>query len=230
MSRKKIVVFSGAGMSADSGLKTFRDSGGLWENYNVYDVATPEAFAKDPKMVLEFYNMRRKQALQAEPNEGHLLIAELEKDFNVSVVTQNVDNLHERAGSTHVLHLHGELDKVRSEINPEYIISMNGDPIQMGDTCPDGGQLRPHVVWFGEDVPEYGNAVDLIREADFLIVIGTSLQVYPAAGLIHAVKPNCIGFYVDPKAEYIQEASHIKPIKAKAGEGMEIVRKQLSNL
>ena len=230
MDRKKIVVFSGAGMSADSGLKTFRDSGGLWENYNVYDVATPEAFAKDPKMVLEFYNMRRKQALQAKHNEGHLLIAELEKEFDVTVVTQNVDNLHERAGSTNVLHLHGELDKVRSVIDPNHIISMNGEPIHLGDTCPKGGQLRPHVVWFGEDVPEYGKAVDLMRLADIMIVIGTSLQVYPAAALIHAVKSDCIGFYIDPKATFIEEAAHIKPIPAKAGEGMEIVSKLIRDI
>ncbi len=195
--KKKLVVLTGAGMSADSGLKTFRDSDGLWENHRIEDVATPEAWAANPKLVLDFYNLRRKQAADARPNAGHLALAELEELFYVRIVTQNVDGLHEKAGSTNVLHLHGELSKVRSVKDASLIYDIGGDEIQLGDLADDGGQLRPHIVWFGEMVPMIEIAADICLNADIFVIVGTSLQVYPAAGLLGYVGSDVSKFVVD---------------------------------
>ena len=196
---KHIVVFTGAGISAESGLKTFRDAGGLWEGYRVEEVATPEAWRRDPELVLKFYNERRRQVVAASPNKAHLLIAELEKKFHVTVITQNVDDLHERAGSTNVLHLHGEIRKSQSTKNIECVYGIEGTELSLGDMCPDGGQLRPFIVWFGEAVPMYEKAANVASTADIAIVVGTSLQVYPAAGLIDELRNDVPVYLVDPK-------------------------------
>lgn len=196
---KTVVVLTGAGISAESGLKTFRDGDGLWENHRVEDVATPEAWRRDPELVLRFYNERRKAAANALPNVAHLALAELEQDFNVHIITQNVDNLHERAGSSNVLHLHGELTKVRSVVNEALISDIGAEAIQLGDLAADGQQLRPHIVWFGEMVPLIEPAIELAQDADFFLVIGTSLQVYPAANLIQYVPLLAPKFIIDPK-------------------------------
>lgn len=181
---KHVVVFTGAGISAESGLKTFRDSDGLWEGYNVQDVATPRAWAKDPELVLRFYNERRQNIVDAKPNAAHLAIAALETDYKVTVITQNIDDLHERAGSSHILHLHGEIFKMRSEFDEHHIVDIRDD-IAIGDKAPDGGQYRPHIVWFEEAVPEMSNAIRYAMDADIFVVIGTSLVVYPAASILH---------------------------------------------
>ena len=195
---KKIVVLTGAGMSADSGLKTFRDEDGLWEGHDVMQVASPQGFAQNPELVLDFYNQRRSQLRSAYPNEGHKALAQLEAHYDVTVITQNVDDLHERAGSTDVLHLHGELFKVRSTGNPQLDLDWEDD-VHMGTLCPEGFQLRPHIVWFGEEVPLLPVAAGITQNADILLIIGTSLQVYPAAGLIH-YSPGGIPIYlVDPR-------------------------------
>ncbi len=193
-----LVVLSGAGMSAESGLKTFRDSGGLWEGYDVQDVATPEAWERNSELVLRFYNERRRALLHAEPNDGHRALADLENDFNVTVVTQNVDDLHERAGSTTVMHLHGELRKARSTKNPELIYDLQGWELKTGHTCELGAQLRPHIVWFGEEVPLMDKACEIVRTADYVAVIGTSLVVYPAAGLVNFIRQGVPRYLVDP--------------------------------
>ncbi|MBL7936739.1 MAG: NAD-dependent deacylase, partial [Bacteroidia bacterium] len=185
MHKKKIVVFSGAGMSAESGIKTFRDTGGLWEEYKIEDVATFEAWLKNQDLVLNFYNQRRKQVMEAQPNEAHILVADLQKHFDVQVITQNIDDLHERAGSKKVLHLHGEIMKGRSTVKQELVYDLKHWEIKAGDVCEVGSQLRPHIVWFGEAVPEMDKAIELTEEADIFITIGTSLNVYPAANLIH---------------------------------------------
>ncbi|WP_341224601.1 NAD-dependent deacylase [uncultured Arcticibacterium sp.] len=195
--KKSLVVLTGAGISAESGLKTFRDGNGLWENHKVEDVATPEAFAANPALVLKFYNERRKAAAEAKPNMAHKILAELEEYFDVKIVTQNVDDLHERGGSSSVLHLHGELSKVRSEVNPNEIIDIGSKPINLGDKGKCGGQLRPHIVWFGEAVPMIEPSVELCEQADIFLVIGTSLQVYPAAGLIRYVPRSSPKFIID---------------------------------
>ncbi|WP_274475682.1 SIR2 family NAD-dependent protein deacylase [Mangrovimonas aestuarii] len=195
---KHIVVLSGAGVSAESGIKTFRDADGLWEGHDVMEVATPEGFEANPELVLDFYNQRRRQLFEVEPNAAHLKLAQLEKTYKVSIITQNVDDLHERAGSTNVIHLHGELLKARSMGNEDYVLEWNSD-INWGDNCPDGHQIRPHIVWFGEDVPMMIPAIDICQTADILIIIGTSMQVYPAAGLMHYVQPQTKIFYIDPK-------------------------------
>ena len=195
---KKIVVLTGAGISAESGLKTFRDSGGLWEGYDVTEVATPQAWVNDRKLVLKFYNERRKQALDAVPNAGHLALADLEKDFNVVVITQNVDALHEKAGSSNVMHLHGELFKSRSTVDPNLIYDMDGWKLKEGDKCEKGSQLRPHIVWFGEAVPMMDSAIQEVNTADIFIIAGTSLVVYPAAGLVDFVPSHAPKFVVDP--------------------------------
>lgn len=195
---KKLVVLTGAGISAESGLKTFRDSDGLWENHSIEDVATPQGWSKNPALVLQFYNERRAKANEASPNAGHLALAELEKYFEVSIITQNVDNLHEKAGSTNVLHLHGELTKVRSVKNQHLIIDIGGNTIEIGDLGEDGHQLRPHIVWFGEAVPMIEPATDISMNADIFVVVGTSLQVYPAAGLINYVNKTVPKFIIDP--------------------------------
>lgn len=215
--RKKLVVLSGAGMSAESGLSTFRDNNGLWEQYNVYEVATPEAWHNNQEIVLEFYNQRRKQLLDVKPNTGHLALAELEDTFDVSIITQNVDDLHERAGSSNVLHLHGELKKVRSSIDPEYIIPLHGWKLKKGDLCPKGSQLRPHVVWFGEDVPMILPASEIIQTAEVLLVVGTSLNVYPAAGLINHAPKNIPIYLIDPsEVETTIQVNHLKNTAANA--------------
>jgi NAD-dependent deacetylase len=198
---KRIVVFTGAGMSAESGIRTFRDSDGLWENHRIEDVATPEAWQRNPELVLRFYNERRKQMRETKPNAGHEALVELEKAFDVHVITQNVDDLHERAGSKNVLHLHGELSKLRSTKNPNLIYTPDNWETKMGDVCEDGSQLRPHIVWFGEQVPMFDTAVRITETADIMIVVGTSLVVYPAAMLIEYVPFGKPVYLVDPKAE-----------------------------
>lgn len=197
---KKIVVLTGAGISAESGIKTFRDSDGLWENHRVEDVATPEAWQANPALVLDFYNQRRAQLLQVQPNEGHLELARLEKDFEVIVITQNVDDLHERAGSSQVLHLHGELRKARSSRYEHLVYPWDKD-IKPGDKCERGAQLRPHIVWFGEAVPMLEKAAQLASLADIFLIVGTSLQVYPAAGLMRFAPPEIPFYYIDPKPQ-----------------------------
>lgn len=198
MSKPKIVVLTGAGMSAESGLKTFRDADGLWEGHDVMEVASPHGFARNPELVLDFYNQRRRQLLEVSPNAGHLALATLEQDFDVSIITQNVDNLHEQAGSSHVVHLHGELFKVRSTRDETYILDWTKDLV-LGDLDEEGHQLRPHIVWFGEMVPLMNTAARIAQQADILIVVGTSMQVYPAAGLIHYAPKHIPMYFVDPK-------------------------------
>ncbi len=194
---KHIVILSGAGISAESGIATFRDANGLWEGHDVMEVASPQGFASNPSLVLDFYNQRRRQLHQVSPNGAHYCIAALERNYKVSVITQNVDDLHERAGSTQVIHLHGELLKARSSQDPLYIIPWSSD-LTSDDKCPLGSQLRPHIVWFGEEVPAMDQAVQLIQTADAVIVVGTSLQVYPAAGLMHDAPDSCPIYLVDP--------------------------------
>lgn len=219
VSRKKLVVLTGAGISAESGLKTFRDAGGLWEGYNVYEVATPEAWQANPELVQRFYNERRKQSSEAQPNAAHFALADLEQFFDVHIITQNVDDLHERAGSQQVIHLHGELKKARSSWNPDLIYPIEGWELKMGETCDEGSQLRPHIVWFGEAVPAMDEAMNICIQADVFVIIGTSLQVYPAAGLIHEVRSGIPRFYVDPQAEKM-EIKGIQIISEAAGTGV----------
>ncbi|UTW63468.1 NAD-dependent deacylase [bacterium SCSIO 12741] len=196
--KPRLIVFSGAGMSAESGIATFRDNGGLWEQYRVEEVATPEAFQRNPELVLEFYNQRRRRIGEVEPNAAHKAFTELEQDFEVIVVTQNIDNLHERAGSSKVVHLHGEITKARSAAFPELIYDIEYRDIQLGDLCDKGHQLRPHIVWFGEMVPMLDHAAEIMQTADILVVIGTSLNVYPAASLVNYVPAHCTRYLVDP--------------------------------
>ena len=225
--QKKIVVLSGAGISAESGIKTFRDSNGLWEGHAVSDVATPEGWTKNPGLVLDFYNQRRKQLQEVQPNRGHQIIAALENDFEVSIITQNVDNLHEKSGSTSVIHLHGELLKVRSVANPNYILDWQQD-LYLGDVDTEGNQLRPDIVWFGEEVPTIELAISMVQNADILLIIGTSLQVYPAASLIHYAKPTIPTYYIDPNPSSIYNLpKNIKVIATTGSKGMEIVQKEL---
>lgn len=224
---KRLVVFTGAGISAESGIKTFRDSGGLWEEHEIEDVATPQAWAKNPGLVLEFYNQRRKKLLEAKPNTGHFAIAELQKQFNVHVITQNVDDLHERAGSEKVLHLHGELMKVRSCDYPGLIYTVKGWEVKMGDKCERGSQLRPHIVWFGEMVPEMDNAIELVQQADIFIVAGTSLNVYPAANLLDYAPADIPKFYVDPNPDLVYNFGDMRIIKDTAGKGLPYLAEKL---
>ena len=202
---KKIVVLTGAGISAESGIKTFRDADGLWENHDVMEVASPQGWAKNKELVLRFYNDRRNHLKEVEPNAAHQALAELEKKYNVVVITQNVDDLHERAGSPNVLHLHGELLKVRSIVDEGFVLEWKKDLI-LGDKCPKGNQLRPHIVWFGEMVPMLDTAIEITQKADILVIIGTSMQVYPAASLVNYVKPNTAIYFIDPKPS-ISESS-----------------------
>ena len=207
---KKLVIFSGAGISAESGLSTFRDNGGIWDQYPIEEVATPEAWLKNPKKVNEFYNIRRKNCLEAEPNNAHSKIASLEDRFDISIVTQNIDNLHERAGSKNIIHLHGEIIKSRSSVTNETFL-IKGSEIKENELCPKGYPLRPHVVWFGEDVPNLTFATNLVNKADILVIIGTSLRVYPAANLIYQTKPNCIKYIIDPnEIDIAIDVIHIK--------------------
>ena len=232
MTKKNLVVLSGAGMSAESGISTFRDAGGLWDKYPVEAVATPEGYARDPQLVINFYNERRKQLLTVEPNEGHRGVAELEKAFNVTVVTQNVDNLHERAGSTHVVHLHGELTKFcssRDPNNPHYIKELKPEEyeVKLGDKAGDGSQLRPFIVWFGESVPEIETAIGYVEQADILVIIGTSLNVYPAAGLLHYAPMDCEIYLIDPKPVDAHTMRTIHTIQCGASEGVKKLREML---
>jgi len=217
---KRLVVLSGAGMSAESGLRTFREMGGLWETYNVYEVASPQGWARDRSMVLRFYNERRKQLLEVAPNAGHLGLVELEKYFDVRIVTQNVDDLHERAGSSHILHLHGELRKSRSTNDPDLIYNIEGWELKEGDLCEKGSQLRPHVVWFGEAVPAIEKAADIVSTAEIFLIIGTSMNVYPAAGLIAYVPDSSPVYVIDPNEVPIAANSMVHVIQEKAGEGV----------
>lgn len=214
LSVPSVVILTGAGVSAESGLATFRDSGGLWEQHDVMEVASIDGWYANPALVIDFYNYRRSQAFKAKPNDGHRAIAQIQEQFGAKVITQNVDDLHERAGASEVLHLHGELRKVRSETNPDYVLDIGDAPIHIGDLCPEGGQLRPHIVWFGEMVPLIEVAAEWCSNADILIVAGTTLEVYPAAGLVDAVPNHAQIFVVDPirpkahisnKVHYIEE-------------------------
>jgi NAD-dependent deacetylase len=226
---KKLVVLTGAGISAESGIATFRDAGGLWEGYRVEDVATPEAWRKDPALVLDFYNQRRKKALDVKPNRGHEILAELERHFEVTVITQNVDNLHELAGSSKVLHLHGSLFESRSTLNPTLIYPIKGSELNIGDKCERGSQLRPNIVWFGEAVPMMEVAADVASHADVFLVVGTSMVVYPAAGLIDYVPDFVKKYVVDPKKPEIMHVPNLEFIAEKASIGIERVRKLLLN-
>lgn len=226
--KKSIVILTGAGISAESGISTFRDSDGLWEQYRVEDVATPEGYAKDKKLVLDFYNQRRRQLSSVEPNEGHRQLVRLEEKYNVQIVTQNVDNLHERAGSSNVLHLHGELTKARSERDSNLITDIGYNDILLGDKASDGAQLRPHIVWFGEAVPNIEIAASMCEKCDFFIVIGTSMNVYPAAGLIHYVPRSAPCWLIDPKAVAISR--NIKVVQEKAGTGVKKVVDELLSI
>src|SRR5665213_2783696 len=217
---KKIIVFTGSGISAESGIKTFRDSGGLWEEYRIEDVATPEAWKRDPELVLGFYNQRRKQVIEAKPNAAHEAIAKLQKKYDVHVITQNIDDLHERAGSKKVLHLHGEIRKSRSSLNPSLVYDIEGDTINRGDRCALGSQLRPHIAWFGEQVPEMENAIQLTETADIFIIIGTSLQVYPAASLLQYAPYDADLYLIDPNATKVSSFPSMKIIAQKAGIGV----------
>jgi NAD-dependent deacetylase len=225
--KKKLVVFTGAGISAESGIKTFRDAGGLWEEYRIEDVATYDAWIKNRELVQGFYNQRRKQVMDASPNAAHLLIAELQKKFDVQVITQNVDDLHERAGSKKVLHLHGEIMKARSTADANLIYPLKTSEIKEGDVCEKGSQLRPHIVWFGELVPEMDKANHLAQHADLFVVIGTSLNVYPAAGVINFVPSFVPMWLLDPgefNLDYVKELKHIRKT---AVSGVEDLRKEL---
>lgn len=231
---KNLVVLSGAGMSAESGISTFRDAGGLWDKYPVEQVATPEGYARDPELVINFYNERRKQLLQVQPNAGHIGVAELEKDFNVTVVTQNIDNLHERAGSRHIIHLHGELTKVcssRDPYNPHYIKELKPEEyeVKIGDKAADGTQFRPFIVWFGESVPEIERAIGQVEQADIFVIIGTSMNVYPAAGLLHYVPRHAEVYLIDPKPVDTHTTRPIHVIPKGASEGVKELRRLLAN-
>lgn len=231
---KKLVVLTGAGMSAESGISTFRDTGGLWDQYPVEQVATPEGYAANPELVINFYNERRKQLLQVRPNRGHELLASLEDDFDVTVITQNVDNLHERAGSNKVIHLHGELTKVTSSKNPNDVSCIrelfpDNYEVKIGDLAADGSQLRPFIVWFGESVPMIELAIEKVMEADIFLIIGTSLNVYPAAGLLNYVRTGVPVYLIDPKTVKVPYGREVTVIQKGASEGMEELKKMLLN-
>lgn len=227
--KEKIVVLTGAGMSAESGIKTFRDSDGLWEEYRVEDVATFEAWSRDQAMVQEFYNKRRAELGRSQPNKAHKALVELEEKFNVYIITQNIDDLHERAGSSHVIHLHGELTKARSSVDDNLLYDIGYSDIKKGDICEHGSQLRPHVVWFGEPVPMIEEAAEILRDADILLIIGTSLQVYPAAGLMHYAPSTCRKYVIDPKSLPVKGISGLEVIQKTAGEGVpELVNRLLN--
>lgn len=225
--RKKLIVLSGAGISAESGIKTFRDANGLWEGHNVMEVATPEGYAKNPELVLEFYNERRKQLLEVTSNKAHFNLVELEKDFNVEIITQNVDDLHERAGSSKVIHLHGELLKVRSSVDENLVLEWKKDLVS-GDLCARKSQLRPHIVWFGEMVPMLNKAIEITETADILVIIGTSMQVYPAASLVNYIKPNVPIYFIDPNPSVSKQSfNNLTIIKDVASSGTDKLLKIL---
>lgn len=225
---KQLVVLTGAGMSAESGLKTFRDENGLWEGHDVTKVASPVGFRENPELVLDFYNQRRRQLKETEPNAAHLALAQLEDSYDVSIITQNVDNLHERAGSTNILHLHGELTKVRSTGNPQDVKEWTED-LFLGDLCERGHQLRPHIVWFGEAVPMIDPAIDICNTAEILLIIGTSLQVYPAASLMHYVPSDIPIFYIDPRP-HLESQGNLTVIPKVASEGIEDFKNLLKSI
>lgn len=228
--KKNLVIFSGAGVSAESGLKTFRDAGGLWEQYKIEDVATPEAWVADKALVNQFYNERRKQVMEALPNEAHALIADLQGSFNVQIITQNIDDLHERAGSKNVLHLHGEIMKVRSTADEKLVYPLKKWEVKIGDLCDKGSQLRPHIVWFGEAVPEMDRAILLAEKADLFVVIGTSLNVYPAAGILNYVPTASLKWLIDPGEFNLDYVHNLKHIKAVASKGFAQFKNELKNI
>jgi NAD-dependent deacetylase len=225
--KQKLVVLTGAGMSAESGIKTFRDSDGLWENHDVMEVASIDGWHRNPQLVLEFYNQRRKQLYEVSPNAGHIGLAKLENDFEVHIITQNVDDLHERAGSTQIIHLHGELKKVRSIKNASKTFELDGWEVKWGDVADDGYQLRPHIVWFGEEVPLMDMAAVLVDQADILVVIGTSLQVYPAAGLLHYAPAHIPKYLIDPRGEAVNGVRNLTVINKTATEGVAVLKNLL---
>ncbi|RQO32425.1 NAD-dependent protein deacylase [Taibaiella sp. KBW10] len=227
--KKKLVILTGAGISAESGLQTFRDGDGLWENHRVEDVATPEAFARDPELVLEFYNFRRKACATALPNAAHKGLAALETDFEVSIITQNIDDLHERAGSTQVHHLHGEIFKMRSVANEDVIYDIRAD-IKHGDLAEDGSQLRPHIVWFGEAVPMIYEVMPIVQSADIFVIIGTSLLVYPAAGLVDLVPTGHPVYVLDKKIPLLKRSPYLRTIEQTASEGIAELTESLKSL
>ncbi|MBC7886930.1 MAG: NAD-dependent deacylase [Ferruginibacter sp.] len=229
MEKKHIVVLTGAGISAESGLKTFRDSDGLWNGYDVYEVASPQGWEKDPEMVLNFYNDRRRDVAAAKPNAAHIGLAALERDFDVTIITQNIDDLHERAGSTKVVHLHGQIFLMRSEKNDSKVYPITAD-IKIGDTADDGAQLRPHIVWFGEAVPMMEKAVNIVYDCDYFVVVGTSLQVYPAASLLQYAPPYLPKFIIDKKIPEMENYPNITYIEKTATEGVVELRKLLKSI
>lgn len=230
MAKRKLVVLTGAGMSAESGINTFRDADGLWEGHDVMEVASPNGWHKNPEIVLDFYNKRRKQLLEVKPNAAHIALADLENDYDVHIITQNVDDLHERAGSSNVLHLHGELLKTRSTLDDSYILEWKND-INIGDCCPKNGQLRPHIVWFGEAVPAMEEAIAITETADVVVVIGTSLQVYPAAGLMNYAPSHSPVFYIDPKpADFYGMSNKVEIIPATATLGVPVFIEKLRTI
>lgn len=234
MPTKKLVVLTGSGISRESGLLTFREAGGLWEGYDVNEVASVDGWNKDSKTVLDFYNLRREQAAKAEPNEGHIALTKLESSFDVTIVTQNVDDLHERAGSSNVIHLHGELTKACSEVDKDLIVEIGDQPIKPGDTAPDGAQLRPAIVWFGEMVPMIEVAAEIVSKADIMVVVGTSLMVYPAAGLINYAKHSIPKYIVDPSMPGLYDHQGWEHIKEVASKGVpkltqELIKKESNN-
>ncbi len=226
MKKQHLVILTGAGISAESGLQTFRDVDGLWMGHNIEDVATPRGFAKDPALVLEFYNQRRRDVARAQPNKAHIGLADLEMDFDVTIITQNIDDLHERGGSSNVLHLHGEIFKMRSIKNKYEIFSINGN-INVGDFAEDGSQLRPHIVWFEEEVPMIEKAVEIMRRADIFVLIGTSLQVYPAAGLIDVLADSIPKYIIDKKIPAVGHYLNVTPLEGTATAGVERLKKLL---
>ena len=217
MTKRKLVAFTGSGVSAESGLKTFRDSDGLWEEYNVYDVATPEAWSRDRRLVLGFYNARRRQVINAAPNAAHIALAKLESKFDVEIITQNIDDLHERAGSSKVLHLHGEIMKAQSTLYRNLVYPIKGSELNEGDLCERGSQLRPFIVWFGEEVPMIRVGEQIISQAEIVLIIGTSLQVYPAAGLVRYAPPSAKKYYIDPNPDATIFFGNTEVINSKAG-------------
>lgn len=228
MKKQKLVVLTGAGMSAESGIAVFRGAGGLWEGFAIEEVASPEGWASNPKVVLDFYNQRRKQIMSAEPHRGHHVLAEMESDYDVQIITQNIDNLHERAGSSKVLHLHGEIMKARSTRDPRLVYELDHWEIKWGDCCESGAQLRPHIVWFGEAVPMIEPAIELVQQADLVAIVGTSMLVYPAAGLIDFARSDAQIFCVDPEIPHLPKRQPpVVEIEKGAGEGLELLRDTL---
>lgn len=224
---KKLVVLTGAGMSAESGIATFRGSDGLWENHRIEEVASPEGWSKDRNLVLSFYNQRRKKIREATPNDGHLILAKWERIFDVQIITQNIDDLHERAGSKNILHLHGEIMKSRSTMDERLIYPVEGWELKEGDLCEEGSQLRPHIVWFGEEVPLMNVAAEICSQADVFIIVGTSLQVYPAAGLVHYIHPTIPQYIVDPSAEDLPVSGRFQKIAKGGSDGLKELEEKL---